>query len=62
MSPPGRNLLFRDWLRGHPDDRDLYARTKRELATRSWTYVQQYADAKTDVVTAILGRARRHRA
>jgi GrpB-like predicted nucleotidyltransferase (UPF0157 family) len=57
-----RNLLFRDWLRGHPDDRDLYARTKRELATRSWTYVHQYADAKTDVVTAILGRARRHRA
>ena len=25
-------LLLRDWLRTHEDDRDLYARTKRELA------------------------------
>jgi GrpB-like predicted nucleotidyltransferase (UPF0157 family) len=48
---------FRDWLRTHPDDRDLYARTKRDLATRQWTYIQQYADAKTEVVQEILARA-----
>lgn len=53
-----RHLLFRDWLRTHADDRDLYARTKRELAGREWTYIQQYADAKSEVVAAILGRAR----
>jgi GrpB-like predicted nucleotidyltransferase (UPF0157 family) len=52
-----RMLLFRDWLRVNAADRDLYAATKRELARRDWTYIQQYADAKTDVVTAILARA-----
>ena len=52
-----RNLAFRDRLRADAADRDLYARTKRELAGRQWTYVQQYADAKTEVITEILGRA-----
>ena len=51
-------LLFRDWLRAHPDDRELYATTKRELATREWKYIQNYADAKTEVVHQILARAR----
>jgi GrpB-like predicted nucleotidyltransferase (UPF0157 family) len=32
--------------------------TKRELAARRWTFIQNYADAKTDVVTEILRRAR----
>ncbi|QAY69594.1 GrpB family protein [Xylanimonas protaetiae] len=27
-----RHRLFRDWLRGNPDDRALYARVKREAA------------------------------
>jgi GrpB-like predicted nucleotidyltransferase (UPF0157 family) len=55
-----RMLLFRDWLRAHDDDRDLYARTKRELAARTdWRDVQEYADAKTAVVEEILARARR---
>jgi GrpB-like predicted nucleotidyltransferase (UPF0157 family) len=52
-----RMLWFRDWLRGHAGDRDLYVRTKRELAARPWTSVQQYADAKTVVIGAILARA-----
>ena len=38
-------------------DRELYERTKRELAARSWTYLQQYADAKSDVVEEILLRS-----
>lgn len=49
---------FRDWLRSHDDDRWLYERTKRELATRTWAYVQDYADAKTAVVEEILARRR----
>jgi GrpB-like predicted nucleotidyltransferase (UPF0157 family) len=53
-----RYLVFRDRLRGHPDDRAHYQRVKRELAEREWTYVQQYADAKTEVVEAIIARAR----
>ena len=48
---------FRDWLRAHPDDRALYERTKRDLIAREWTYVQNYADAKTDVVNEIASRA-----
>ncbi len=48
---------FRDWLRSHDDERALYERTKRELATRDWQFVQQYADAKTEVVEAIIARA-----
>jgi GrpB-like predicted nucleotidyltransferase (UPF0157 family) len=51
-------LLFRDWLRFHPDERALYAATKRELAKQTWKYMQNYADAKTEVVHAILARAR----
>lgn len=52
-----RILMFRDWLRRHPEDRDVYARTKRELAARNWNFVQEYADAKTFVIQEILGRA-----
>jgi GrpB-like predicted nucleotidyltransferase (UPF0157 family) len=50
-------LRFRDHLRANTADRELYAATKRELAARDWKYVQQYADAKTEVVGDILGRA-----
>ncbi len=53
-----RMLLFRDWLRTHEDERELYARTKRELAAKEWKYVQNYADAKSQVVQEILARAR----
>lgn len=53
----GRMRLFRDWLRANAADRRLYERTKRELAGHAWKYTQQYADAKTEVVEAILARA-----
>jgi GrpB-like predicted nucleotidyltransferase (UPF0157 family) len=53
-----RMLLFRDWLRANPADRDLYEQAKRELVDRDWRYVQNYADAKTTVVESIIGRAR----
>lgn len=52
-----RMLLFRDWLRASEADRELYARTKRELGAQEWKYVQNYADAKTAVVEEILARA-----
>lgn len=52
-----RNLLFRDRLRGNREDRDLYARTKRELAARTWKYTQNYADAKSEIIEEILLRA-----
>ena len=52
-----RMVGFRDWLRSHPEDRELYLRTKRELAARTWRHVQHYADAKTAVVEEIIARA-----
>ena len=52
-----RTVRFRDHLRTHEDDRELYARTKRELAAKKWKYVQNYADAKSDVIQQILARA-----
>jgi len=52
-----RNLRFRDHLRASRADRELYERTKRELAGRHWTYMQQYADAKTGVIEEILERS-----
>lgn len=53
----GRMIAFRDWLRTHPDDRELYEREKRRLAERHWDTVQDYADAKTEVISEIVGRA-----
>jgi GrpB-like predicted nucleotidyltransferase (UPF0157 family) len=53
-----RYLTFRDRLRGHPEERAHYQRLKRELAERDWTYVAQYADAKSEVVEEIIARAR----
>jgi GrpB-like predicted nucleotidyltransferase (UPF0157 family) len=52
-----RVLLFRNWLRRNPSDRQLYEDTKRQLARRDWKYMQNYADAKTAVVEEILARA-----
>ena len=52
-----RMLTFRDRLRTNEAERILYERTKRDLAQRTWTYTQDYADAKTEVVEAILARA-----
>lgn len=56
-----RMLLFRDRLRTEPGDRELYAETKRRLARQEWKYLQNYADAKTEVVERILERARANR-
>jgi GrpB-like predicted nucleotidyltransferase (UPF0157 family) len=53
-----RMLLFRDRLRSRSDERELYERTKRELAARRWDYVQDYADAKSSVIEEIISRAR----
>lgn len=60
--PPGcievrRMLAFRDHLRRDADDRARYLARKRELAARTWDYVQGYADAKGEVVEEILVRA-----
>jgi GrpB-like predicted nucleotidyltransferase (UPF0157 family) len=52
-----RMLAFRDRLRSDEADRSFYERSKRELARREWKYVQDYADAKSEVVEDIITRA-----
>jgi GrpB-like predicted nucleotidyltransferase (UPF0157 family) len=53
-----RMLLFRDRLRAEEDERALYEKAKRRLAARNWSRVQDYADAKSEVVEEIIARAR----
>ncbi len=52
-----RMVGLRNWLRTHADDRALYEATKRDLVKRDWSYIQNYADAKGDVIEAIAARA-----
>jgi len=52
-----RYLLLRDRLREDQGDRELYARTKRDLASRDWPSMQHYAEAKTEVIEGIVARA-----
>jgi GrpB-like predicted nucleotidyltransferase (UPF0157 family) len=52
-----RMTAFRDHLRTNAADRELYERTKRDLAARNWRFGQNYADAKSGVIREILARA-----
>ncbi len=52
-----RHLLFRDWLRTNEADRKKYEAVKRELATHTWRDMNDYADAKSDVINTISARA-----
>jgi len=51
-------LLLRDRLREDDADRALYAQTKRALIAQGFDDMNAYSDAKTDVIAAILERAR----
>jgi GrpB-like predicted nucleotidyltransferase (UPF0157 family) len=50
---------LRDRMRTHPEDRELYAATKRALAGQHWADMNEYADAKSEVIAEILSRSRR---
>jgi GrpB-like predicted nucleotidyltransferase (UPF0157 family) len=53
-----RHLLLRDWLRESPEDRAAYAQLKRELAARgNWEDMNQYAEAKSVLIEALIARA-----
>jgi GrpB-like predicted nucleotidyltransferase (UPF0157 family) len=51
-----RYLLLREQLRENEEDRELYARTKRDLASRDWPSMQHYAEAKTGIIEGIIAR------
>lgn len=50
-------LLFRDWLRAHPDERDAYTAMKRALADGPENHVDDYGRAKRPSISAALDRA-----
>lgn len=57
---PFRHRLFRDWLRGNPDDRELYASVKRQAAAEANSrgeHVMQYNARKEQVLREIYRRA-----
>lgn len=51
-------LLFRDYLRAHPDEAARYAQLKYELAERHRADREAYTDAKADFVRSVLALAR----
>ena len=51
-------VLFRDWLRAHPDDARAYGALKLELASRLRDDRVGYTDAKGPFIRAVLARAR----
>lgn len=53
---PVRHKLFRDWLRTHPEDRELYASTKRRLAAETAADPGDYSLAKNEVIDRIYAR------
>lgn len=53
-----RYVLFRDYLRRYPAQRDAYAALKRELAQRVWADMNAYAAAKTAFVERTIQLAR----
>lgn len=52
-----RHILFRDYLRSHPEDVKMYGDLKLELAQRFHNDRKAYSDAKSDFVKGILKRA-----
>jgi GrpB-like predicted nucleotidyltransferase (UPF0157 family) len=62
-SNPGwrRRLLFRDYLRGHPDSAEAYAKLKRDLAAAFKDDIAAYRNAKDEFVAETMAKAREER-
>ena len=57
---PVRHRIFRDWLRGNPDERERYAAAKRQAAAAANAgkeHVMQYNARKQQVIREIYHRA-----
>ncbi|KAH6893083.1 grpb/dephospho-CoA kinase [Thelonectria olida] len=58
-----RHSIFTDWLKGNEADRELYSRTKRDMAevsVKNGETVMQYNLRKQEVIRDILTRAFKH--
>ncbi|MBD0369224.1 MAG: GrpB family protein [Pyrinomonadaceae bacterium] len=54
-----RHLLFRDYLRSHPETARDYYRLKKELAARFRQDRDAYTDAKTSFIEQVVAQARK---
>lgn len=52
-----KRMLFRDWLRTHPDDAAVYAALKRKLAAEANGDWKFYTGGKSDFVAKIVRQA-----
>ncbi len=52
-----RHLVFRDYLRTHLEVSEAYERLKRELAAQPFETTNDYAEAKTEFITAVEAEA-----
>lgn len=53
-------LLFRDYLRQHPDEAKNYARSKRRLANRFTSDREAYTQGKTEYIQSVMQKAKRN--
>lgn len=54
----GSMLLFRDYLIGHPDVKNAYAKLKIELAKKNANNRETYTEAKSDFVRNVINKAK----
>jgi GrpB-like predicted nucleotidyltransferase (UPF0157 family) len=57
---PDDKVIFRDFLRTHPEEAKTYLRLKQELARDHAEDREAYTNAKTAYVSSILARAKAH--
>ncbi len=55
-----KHLLFRDYLRAHPDVAQEYQELKKQLAVEYGVNREGYTDAKAPFIESIIARARRN--
>ncbi|OZB96256.1 GrpB family protein [Paenibacillus sp. XY044] len=52
------NLLFRDYLRSHPEQAHAYAEAKRNTLARGINTLLEYSDEKSGTIAGLLEKAR----
>ena len=52
-----RHLVFRDYLREHPEERDAYGRLKQQLSQQEWSDMMAYNRGKEDLILEIQAKA-----
>lgn len=53
-----KHLLFRDFLRTHPEEARRYCQLKKELATKLGSAREAYTEAKTSFIESAMAKAR----